>query len=139
MSPRKRRGALRASRRKLHQRPHPGELGPRFGHQPHPAEADFAAFLDFYRIRWQYEPRSFPLRWRDGRIEERGYDAYTLTTLRRYVQALGQDFTFGGQRAPARARARCPAPRGLLSPTSRPAQSPFERTSPPRSATGAVR
>lgn len=36
----------------------------------HPAEADFAAFLDFYRIRWQYEPRSFPLRWRDGRIAE---------------------------------------------------------------------
>jgi len=36
----------------------------------HPAEADFAAFLDFYRIRWQYELRSFPLRWRDGRIAE---------------------------------------------------------------------
>jgi hypoxanthine phosphoribosyltransferase len=36
----------------------------------HPAEADFASFLDFYRIRWQYEPRSFPLRWRDGRIAE---------------------------------------------------------------------
>ena len=32
----------------------------------HPAEAEFAAFLDFYRIRWQYEPKSFPLRWRDG-------------------------------------------------------------------------
>jgi hypoxanthine phosphoribosyltransferase len=36
----------------------------------HPAEADFASFLDFYRIRWQYEPRSFPLRWRDGRVAE---------------------------------------------------------------------
>lgn len=36
----------------------------------HRAEAEFAAFLDFYRIRWQYEPRSFPLRWRDGRIAE---------------------------------------------------------------------
>lgn len=36
----------------------------------HPAEVEFAAFLDFYRIRWQYEPRSFPLRWRDGRIAE---------------------------------------------------------------------
>lgn len=36
----------------------------------HPAEVDFAAFLDFFRIRWQYEPRSFPLRWRDGRIAE---------------------------------------------------------------------
>ena len=27
-----------------------------------------------------------------ARIEKRGYDAYTLTTLRRYVQALGDDF-----------------------------------------------
>jgi len=27
-----------------------------------------------------------------ARIEKRGYDAYTLTTLRRYVDALGQGF-----------------------------------------------
>lgn len=28
-----------------------------------------------------------------ARIEKRGYDAYTLTTLRRYVEALGDDFS----------------------------------------------
>lgn len=28
-----------------------------------------------------------------SRIEKRGYDAYTLNTLRRYVQALGDGFT----------------------------------------------
>src|SRR5260370_41890549 len=28
-----------------------------------------------------------------SRIEKRGYDAYTLTTLRRYVRALGEGFT----------------------------------------------
>ena len=28
-----------------------------------------------------------------AKIERRGYEAYTLTTLRRYVQALGTDFT----------------------------------------------
>lgn len=28
-----------------------------------------------------------------ARIEKRGYDAYTLNTLRRYVQALGEDFS----------------------------------------------
>ncbi len=28
-----------------------------------------------------------------ARIEKRGYDAYTLTTLRRYVRALGEGFT----------------------------------------------
>lgn len=27
-----------------------------------------------------------------ARIEKRGYDAYTLNTLRRYVKALGEDF-----------------------------------------------
>jgi predicted XRE-type DNA-binding protein len=30
---------------------------------------------------------------RVARIEQRGYDAYTLNTLRRYVQALGEGFT----------------------------------------------
>lgn len=28
-----------------------------------------------------------------ARIEKRGYDAYTLTTLRRYVEALGDGFS----------------------------------------------
>lgn len=28
-----------------------------------------------------------------ARIEKRGYDAYTLNTLRRYVQALGEGFS----------------------------------------------
>lgn len=28
-----------------------------------------------------------------ARLEKRGYDAYTLTSLRRYVQALGQGFS----------------------------------------------
>lgn len=28
-----------------------------------------------------------------ARIEKQGYDAYTLTTLRRYVQALGDGFS----------------------------------------------
>jgi hypoxanthine phosphoribosyltransferase len=32
----------------------------RFAHQ---SEAEFARLLDFYGIRWEYEPRSFPLRW----------------------------------------------------------------------------
>ena len=29
----------------------------------------FANLLDFYRIQWQYEPRSFPLQWdKDGNV-----------------------------------------------------------------------
>jgi len=32
-----------------------------------------------------------------ARIEKRGYDAYTLTSLRRYVHALGGDFSLAVQ------------------------------------------
>lgn len=29
----------------------------------HPSEEQFARILDFYRVPWQYEPRTFELRW----------------------------------------------------------------------------
>lgn len=46
-----------------------------------------------------------------ARIEKRGYDAYTLTTLRRYVEALGDEFSLEVtvHRA-ARDEARTPTP-----------------------------
>ena len=35
------------------------------------AEEEFARLLDYYRVEWEYEPRSFPLRWdSDGRVTE---------------------------------------------------------------------
>ncbi len=40
----------------------------RFAHR---SEAEFARILDFYGIRWEYEPRSFPLEWdARGRVIE---------------------------------------------------------------------
>ena len=36
----------------------------------HPSEQEFARFLDYYRIRWRYEPVSFPIAWEAGRISE---------------------------------------------------------------------
>jgi cytidylate kinase len=37
----------------------------------HPSEAEFARVLDFYRIRWLYEPKSFPLAWDEaGHVTE---------------------------------------------------------------------
>jgi hypothetical protein len=37
----------------------------------HPSEEVFGNLLDFYRIAWEYEPRSFPLQWdKDGRVTE---------------------------------------------------------------------
>jgi len=29
----------------------------------HPSEAQFARILDFYQIAWEYEPKTFELRW----------------------------------------------------------------------------
>ena len=31
----------------------------------HPAEAAFAQILDFYQMKWEYEPMTFPLEWDD--------------------------------------------------------------------------
>ena len=36
----------------------------------HPSELEFARFLDYYRIRWTYEPVAFPIAWEDGRVVE---------------------------------------------------------------------
>ncbi len=36
----------------------------------HPSEHEFARFLDYYRIRWSYEPVSFPIAWEGGRVAE---------------------------------------------------------------------
>jgi bifunctional protein TilS/HprT len=61
---------------------------PRFAHQ---SEAEFARLLDFYGVKWQYEPTSFPLRYQDGQLIEAftpdfylpDYDTFIeLTTLR---------------------------------------------------------
>jgi hypoxanthine phosphoribosyltransferase len=36
----------------------------------HPSEQEFARFLDYYRIRWVYEPMSFPIAWEGTRVSE---------------------------------------------------------------------
>src|SRR5579863_8327161 len=37
----------------------------------HASEAELARIFDFYRIAWEYEPRSFPIVWNDfGRAVE---------------------------------------------------------------------
>jgi len=40
-------------------RPEEGKL-PEFAHS---SEREFARVMDFYRIRWEYEPRTFPIEW----------------------------------------------------------------------------
>ncbi len=37
----------------------------------HPIEEAFARILDFYGVTWDYEPRTFPLKWdKDGNVIE---------------------------------------------------------------------
>ncbi len=37
---------------------------------PHPSEFEFARLLDYYRVRWAYEPVAFPLRWEGTETRE---------------------------------------------------------------------
>ena len=53
----------------------------------HPSEAEFAGVLDFYRIRWQYEPRSFPLAWDEaGHVTEAFTPDFYLPDLDLYLE-----------------------------------------------------
>ena len=52
----------------------------------HPAEYEFARILDFYGIEWQYEPRSFPLRWEYGHVVEAFTPDFYLPHLNMYVE-----------------------------------------------------
>ena len=49
----------------------------------HPSEEMFANLLDFYRIAWEYEPRSFPLQWnKDGNVVEAFTPDFYLSGVR---------------------------------------------------------
>ena len=53
----------------------------------HPSELVFARLLDFYQIRWEYEPRTFPLRYDDkGNIIEAFSPDFYLTDSDLYVE-----------------------------------------------------
>ena len=53
----------------------------------HPSEQIFANLLDFYRIAWEYEPRSFPLQWdKDGNVTEAFTPDFFLPDLDLYVE-----------------------------------------------------
>lgn len=53
----------------------------------HPSEEIFANLLDFYRIQWQYEPRSFPLQWdKDGNVVEAFTPDFYLPEFDLYIE-----------------------------------------------------
>ncbi len=56
----------------------------RFAHE---SEEEFAGILDFYKVRWEYEPRTFPLQLEDdGRIVEAFSPDFYLPDLALYVE-----------------------------------------------------
>ncbi len=53
----------------------------------HPSEQIFANMLNFYRIEWEYEPRSFPLQWdKDGNVIEAFTPDFYLPEIDLYVE-----------------------------------------------------
>jgi len=53
----------------------------------HPSEEVFANLLDFYRIQWEYEPRSFPLQWdKDGHVMEAFTPDFYLPEVDLYIE-----------------------------------------------------
>lgn len=52
----------------------------------HPSEEEFARLLDFYRIEWLYEPRSFPLQWEGDRVTEMFTPDFYLPELDLYIE-----------------------------------------------------
>jgi hypoxanthine phosphoribosyltransferase len=68
--------------------PKPGVRAPRRIPRPfaHNAEYEFARILDFYGIDWQYEPRTFPLRWERGHVTEAFTPDFFLPDLNLYVE-----------------------------------------------------
>lgn len=52
----------------------------------HPSEAEFARILDFYGVRWEYEPRSFSLRREGDRVLEMFTPDFYLPDLDLYIE-----------------------------------------------------
>jgi cytidylate kinase-like protein len=65
----------------------PGNVGLTQKVFAHQSEQIFANLLDFYRISWDYEPRSFPLQWdKDGRVTEAFTPDFYLHEFDLYVE-----------------------------------------------------
>jgi len=52
----------------------------------HPSEEEFARLLDFYKIQWLYEPRSFPLEWDGDKVKEMFTPDFYLPELDLYIE-----------------------------------------------------
>jgi hypoxanthine phosphoribosyltransferase len=62
----------------------PSDAGPVFAHA---SEAEMARILDFYQVRWEYEPHTFPIVWNlDGAVVESFSPDFWLPDLDLYLE-----------------------------------------------------
>jgi hypothetical protein len=60
------------------------DAGPAFAHV---SEAEFARILDYYQVRWEYEPHTFPILWNlEGDLLESFSPDFFLPELELYVE-----------------------------------------------------
>jgi hypoxanthine phosphoribosyltransferase len=53
----------------------------------HASEAELARILDYYRVRWDYEPRTFPILWNlDGQVVESFSPDFYLPDLDLWIE-----------------------------------------------------
>ena len=53
----------------------------------HASEAELARILDYYQVRWEYEPRTFPILWNlQGEVVESFAPDFYLPELDLYVE-----------------------------------------------------
>ena len=66
--------------------PHPPSSPPDSPAFAHPSEEEFARILDFYGLQWEYEPRSFLLRWEGEQTKEMFTPDFYLSELDLYLE-----------------------------------------------------
>jgi cytidylate kinase len=65
----------------------PGKVSLKGAAFVHPSEEVFANLLEFYRVAWEYEPRSFPIQWgKDGKVLEAFTPDFFLPEFDLYVE-----------------------------------------------------
>lgn len=53
----------------------------------HPSEKEFASILNFYHIKWEYEPKTFPIKWNEaGNVAESFTPDFYLPELDLYIE-----------------------------------------------------
>lgn len=53
----------------------------------HESEKEFARILDFYRIKWEYEPKTFTLEWDNNNIPKKSFTPdFYLPDLDLYIE-----------------------------------------------------